>query len=131
MLLACAYAIDNLWSAPSGITITTSSPWLKVRSLHTGQVITSLDVGNFIPGSKVSIDVYILNTHPNASIQFKWNSTLLDVTDKITDSWIGTRGVTVVNLDPMDIYYTTYTINVSPDCPYGTYSWTLYLYGPN
>lgn len=131
MLLVCAYAMDNLWSAPSGIAITTSSPWLKVYLISDGSLVTSLNPGNFVPGSKVDIYLRTRNTHPNATIYFKWNSTLPDVTDKIADSWFGTRGVTIYPLEPGQAMHAHYIVDVSPDCPYGTYSWTLYLYGPN
>ena len=65
--------------------------------------------------------IYIRNEQPDETIWVYWNSTLGDVTTEIYDYWIsnGTR------IEPDDIYYTSYNVNIQANAAIGTYSWTL------
>jgi hypothetical protein len=128
VLLISAFAISYMWSTNATVGITSSSPYIKVY--YQGKEITSLDLGNFVPGTHFRISsLQIRNTHPNATIWVRWNSTLPDVTDKITEYWFGAPGANEVPINPGDWYSSSYDIYVADDCPLSTYSWTLYLYG--
>jgi len=124
ILLCSAYALTYLWSAPITVAISTSSPYIKV--FYSGNEVTSLDLGNLVPGSHVYITLYIKNTHPNAVFYLQCGSTLSTITTKITDSWFGG----VIAIVPGQSRGYEYHIRIASDCPFATYSWTLYLYGP-
>ena len=132
LVLISAYASTNyLWSAPTTVAISTFSPYIKVY--YEGQEVTSINFGNIVPGAKVGIKLLIKNTHPNATFyNINWNSTLRELTNKITNEWpITTVGYNwPLSLRPGESVWTEYRITVASDCPLATYTWTLYLYGP-
>lgn len=125
ILLVSAYAVTYMWSAPITVAIQTSSPYIKVY--YKGEEVTSLDLGDLVPGTWVGVNLIIGNTHPSAGFYgINWGSTLSNITDKITDSWSGFP----LYLEPGEEELTGYYIWVASDCPLGTYTWTLYMYGP-
>jgi len=129
ILVASAYAVGYLWSTQTTVTIATSSPYIKVYlDSQCTQEVTAINLGYLVPGASVYIRLYIKNTHPNATFMgINWNSTLGDVTDKITDDW---GAGWPIYLNPGIVDVTSYFVTVASDCPLATYSWTLYLYGP-
>ena len=131
LVLISAYASTNyLWSAPTTVAISTFSPYIKVY--YGNKEITSINFGNLVPGARVGISLRIVNTHPNATFYgIKWNSTLRELTNKITDEWAITSAYRwwPLSLSPGESLGTEYRITVASDCPLATYNWTLYLYG--
>lgn len=126
ILLVSVYATSHLWSAPASITISTSSPYIKVYMYpYPDKEVTSVNFGTWVPGTHAYIRLGVMNTHPNASVTLEWSSTLGDVTDKITDSW----WTAPRTLAPGSSFGWEYQIYVASDCPFGTYSWTLYING--
>jgi len=124
ILIVSAYAIFYLWSASATVTISTSSPYIKVY--QDGSEVTSINLGTLVPGTRLTIRFLIKNTHPNATIYVRWGSTLGDITDKITDAWWHGE----LALPPIHGgFIQTYQVLIASDCPLGTYSWTLYLHG--
>jgi len=125
-LLILAHAQNALWSAPTTVTISTFSPYIRVYEYYSGKEVTSINFGTLVPGQKVSIYLKIKNTHPNATFyNIYWGSTLSTITDKISDLWGGSWPIT---LGPGEYALKNYYVTVASDCPIGTYNWTLYLY---
>ncbi len=130
-LLVSAYAVSTLWSASTTVTISTSSPYIKVYdSWECTREVTSIDLGNLVPGSMVRTNLYIKNTHPNFTfLGIDWGSTLNTVTSTITDDWVPATWWPM-DISPGEVKGSTYYVTVESDCPLGTYSWTLYLIPP-
>ena len=132
------YALTFLWRGSVGATITTEVQYIIVTDSEGNEVI-SINFGNVVPGSKVEISLIIKNVSPNSTITISWSSTLQDVTNKITDSWlwydysptwpygvVGWRSFPAT-LIPGQSIETKYSINIASDAPLETFSWTLYI----
>jgi len=86
--------------------------------------VTEIDFGEIPkPSGYVSVYkmIYIRNEQPNERIWVYWNSTLRDITMQMTDSWFMNGTV----IEPNNIYWSSYYINIQANAAVGTYQWTL------
>lgn len=88
------------------------------------QPVTSIDFGE-IPQPTTSMyfykTIYIRNEQADQRIFVYWNSTLRSVTTKITDWWFSNGTI----IEPGEVYWSSYSINIQANTSIGTYEWTL------